>query len=211
VDPNDLPQTGGDLTIFGDNFPANPVVTVGAVHESVSSATSSEIDIMVAAITPGNYTVTVYNAGQTQSASLPNGLTIDGSGGTTTTTSAGGTTTTTAPGGATTTTAGGAGTTTTTSAGGSTTTTSAGGTTTTTANPATTTTAAGITTTTAQVTTTTGTGGTIAGPDGMTLAPVSGSNPIGGVTVGEWPAFTASQVVSDNGGPAGSAVDGVDV
>jgi subtilisin family serine protease len=211
VDPNDLPQTGGDLTIFGDNFPANPVVTVGAVHESISSATSTEIDIMVAAITPGNYTVTVYNAGQTQSASLPNGLTIDGSGGTTTTTSAGGTTTTTAHGGTTTTTAGGAGTTTTTSAGGSTTTTSAGGTTTTTANPATTTTAAGVTTTTAQVTTTTGTGGTIAGPDGMTLAPVSGSNPIGGVTVGEWPAFTASQVVSDNGGPAGSAVDGVDV
>jgi subtilisin family serine protease len=211
VDPNDLPQTGGDLTIFGDNFPANPVVTVGAVHESISSATSTEIDIMVAAITPGNYTVTVYNAGQTQSASLPNGLTIDGSGGTTTTTSAGGTTTTTAHGGTTTTTAGGVGTTTTTSAGGSTTTTSAGGTTTTTANPATTTTAAGVTTTTAQVTTTTGTGGTIAGPDGMTLAPVSGSNPIGGVTVGEWPAFTASQVVSDNGGPAGSAVDGVDV
>jgi hypothetical protein len=45
----------------------------------------------------------------------------------------------------------------------------------------------------------------------MTLAPVSGGNPIGGVTVGEWPAFTASQVISDNGGSAGSAVDGVDV
>jgi serine protease len=211
VDPNDLPQTGGDLSIFGNNFPANPIVTVGAVHESVSSATSSEIDIMVAAITPGNYTVTVYNAGQTQSASLPNGLTIDAAGGTTTTTSAGGTTTTTASGGTTTTTAAGAGTTTTTSAGGTTTTTSPGGTTTTTANPATTTTAAGVTTTTAQVTTTTGPGGTIAGPDGMTLVPVAGSNPIGGVTVGEWPAFTASQVISDNGGSAGSAVDGVDV
>ena len=211
VDPNGLPQTGGDLSIFGDNFPANPVVTVGAVHESVSSATSTEIDIMVAAITPGNYTVSVYNAGQTQSASLPNGLTIDGSGGTTTTTSAGGATTATTSGGTTTTTAGGAGTTTTTSAGGTTTTTSAGGTTTTTANPATTTTATGVTTTTAQVTTTTGLGATIAGPDGMTLAPVSGGNPIGGVTVGEWPAFTASQVISDNGGSAGSAVDGVDV
>ena len=83
--------------------------------------------------------------------------------------------------------------------------------TTTTANPATTTTAAGATTTTAQVTTTTGPGGTIAGPGGMTLAPVSGSDPIGGVTVGEWPAFTASQLISDNGGSAGSAVDGVDV
>jgi serine protease len=211
VDPNDLPQTGGDLTIFGDNFPANPVVTVGTVHENVSSATSSEIDIMVAAITPGNYAVTVYNAGQTQSASLPNGLTIDGSGGSPTTTLAGGTTTTAAPGGTTTTTAGGPGTTTTTSAGGTTTTTLAGGTTTTTGNPATTTTTAGVTTTTAQVTTTTGTGGTIAGPNGMTLEPVPGSNPIGGVTVGEWPAFTASQLVSDNGGPAGSAVDGVDV
>ena len=105
--PNELPQTGGDLSIFGNNFPSNPVVTVGAVHESVSNATSSEIDIMVAAITPGNYTVTVYNAAQTQSASLPNGLTIDGAGGTTTTTSAGGTTTTTAPGGTTTTTSGG--------------------------------------------------------------------------------------------------------
>jgi subtilisin family serine protease len=205
--PNELPQTGGDLSIFGNNFPSNPVVTVGAVHESVSSATSSEIDIMVAAITPGNYTVTVYNAGQTQSASLPNGLTIDGAGGTTTTTSAGGTTTTTAPGATTTTTSGGA--TTTTIAGGTTTT--AGAATTTTANPATTTTAAGVTTTTAQVTTTTGPGGTIAGPGGMTLAPVSGSNPIGGVTVGEWPAFTASQLISDNGGSAGSAVDGVDV
>jgi hypothetical protein len=45
----------------------------------------------------------------------------------------------------------------------------------------------------------------------MTLAPVQGSNPIGGVTVGEWPAFTASQVISDNGGSTGSAVDGVDV
>jgi subtilisin family serine protease len=211
VDPNGLPQTGGDLSIFGNNFPSNPVVTVGAVHESVSSATSSEIDIMVAAITPGNYTVTVYNAGQTQSASLPNGLTVDGSGGTTTTTSPGGTTTTTAQGGTTTTTAGGAATTTTTSAGGTTTTTAAGGTTTTTSNLATTTTAAGTTTTTAQVTTTTGPGGTIAGPDGMTLAPVSGSNPISGVTVGEWPAFTASQVISDNGGSAGSPVDGVDV
>jgi serine protease len=205
--PNGLPQTGGDLSIFGNNFPSNPVVTVGAVHESVSNATSSEIDIMVAAITPGNYTVTVYNAGQTQSASLPNGLTIDGAGGTTTTTSAGGTTTTTAPGGTTTTTSGGA--TTTTVAGGTTTT--AGATTTTTANPAPTTTAAGATTTTAQVTTTTGLGGTIAGPGGMTLAPVSGSDPIGGVTVGEWPAFTASQLISDNGGSAGSAVDGVDV
>jgi len=195
------------LSIFGNNFPSNPVVTVGAVHESVSSATSSEIDIMVAAITPGNYTVTVYNAGQTQSASLPNGFTIDGAGGTTTTTSAGGTTTTTAPGGTTTTTSGGA--TTTTIAGGTTTT--AGATTTTTANPATTTTAAGATTTTAQVTTTTGPGGTIAGPGGITLAPVSGSDPIGAVTVGEWPAFTASQLISDNGGSAGSAVDGVDV
>jgi hypothetical protein len=45
----------------------------------------------------------------------------------------------------------------------------------------------------------------------MTLVPVSGSNPIGGVTVGEWPAFTASQVISDNGGSAGSTVEGVDV
>jgi len=205
--PNGLPQSGGDLSIFGNNFPSNPVVTVGAVNESVSNATSSEIDIMVAAITPGNYTVTVYNAGQTQSASLPNGLTIDGAGGTTTTTSAGGTTTTTAPGATTTTTSGGA--TTTTVAGGTTTT--AGATTTTTANPATTTTATGATTTTAQATTTTGAGGTIAGPDGMTLAPVSGGDPIGGVTVGEWPAFTASQLISDNGGSAGSAVDGVDV
>jgi len=211
VDPNDLPQTGGDLSIFGNNFPSNPVVTVGAVHESVSSASSTEIDIMVAAITPGNYTVTVYNAGLTQSDSLPNGLTIDSSGGTTTTTSAGGTTTTTSPGGTTTTTAGAGGTTTTTSAGATTTTTSPGGTTTTTANPATTTTVGGTTTTTAQVTTTTGLGGTIAGPGGMTLAPVSGSNPVGGVSVGEWPAFTASQVISDNGGSAGSAVDGVDV
>jgi subtilisin family serine protease len=184
VDPPTLPQTGGDLSIFGNNFPSNPVVTVGAVHESVSSASSTEIDIMVAAITPGNYTVTVYNATQSQSASLPNGLTIDGAGGTTTTTSAGGTTTTTAPGG-------------------TTTTSSPGG--------ATTTTAPGATTTTAQVTTTTGPGGTIAGPDGMTLVPVSGSNPIGGVTVGEWPAFTASQVISDNGGSAGSTVEGVDV
>ncbi len=228
VDPNDLPQTGGDLSIFGNNLPANPVVSVGAVHESVSSASSSEIDIMVAAITPGNYTVTVYNAGQTQSASLPNGLTIDGTGGTTTTTAPGATTTTApgattttapgatttttaGPGGATTTTAGPGGATTTTAAGGTTTTTSSGGATTTTGPGGTTTTAPGATTTTAQVTTTTGAGGTIAGPNGMTLAPVPGSNPMGGVTVGEWPAFTASQVISDNGGPAGSAVYGVDV
>jgi subtilisin family serine protease len=202
VDPNDLPQSGGDLSIFGNNLPANPVVTVGSVHESVSSATSSEIDIMVGAITPGNYTVSVYNAGQTQSASLPNGLTIDGSGGATTTTSPGGTTTTTAPGGPTTTTSAG-GTTTTAAPGGTTTTTAPGGTTTTTSP--------GATTTTAQVTTTTGPGGTIAGPNGMTLAPVPGSIPMGDVTVGEWPAFTASQVISDNGASAGSAVYGVDV
>jgi hypothetical protein len=219
IDPNDLPQTGGDLSIFGNNFPANPVVTVGAVDEAVSSASSGEIDVMVAAITPGNYTVTVYNAGQTQSASLPNGLTIDGAGGTTTTggagatttTSPGATTTTTAGAGATTTTTSGSGATTTTTAG-VTTTTAAGATTTTTAaHPTTTTTAAAVTTTTAPVTTTTGPGGTITGPGGMTLAPVSGTDPISGVAVGEWPAVTANQINQGPGGSTGAAVTGVDV
>lgn len=218
VDPNELPATGGDLSIFGNNFPANPVVSVGAVDEAVSSATSSEIDIMVGAITPGNYTVTVYNAGRTQSASLPNGLTIDGAGGSTTTTSGSGattttaaraTTTTTGAGGSPTTTTSGNGTTTTTAAGATTTTSGAGGTTTTAA--ATTTTVPPTTTTTAQATTTTGPGGTITGPGGMTLAPVSGSDPISGVTVGEWPAFTANQVNQDPGGSVGAPVDGVDV
>ena len=207
VAPNSLPASGGDISIFGNNLPSNPVVTIGAVNAAVSRATSSEIDIMVGAMTPGTYNVTVYNANQSQHASLANAVTIDGSGGTTTTTAGGGTTTTAA--GATTTTA--AATTTTAAA----TTTTVAGTTTTTAGATTTTAAAttttSATTTTAPTTTTTLAGGNVVGPNGMVLAPVSGSNPLSAVPVGEWPAFTASQVLADNGQSAGTAVDGVDV
>ena len=155
-------------------------MTVGAELEAVSTATSTEIDVMVGAMPAGNYTVTVYNADKSQSASLLDGLTV-GTPGTTTTTAAGAKTTTTEGGAATTTT-----------------------------GAATSTTGAGTTTTRA-ATTTTGAGGTIAGPDGMVLAPVAAGDPISDIVVGEWPALTASQIISDNGAAAGSAVDGVDV
>ena len=210
VDPNSLPQSGGDVSIFGTNLPANPVVTVGSVDEAVSSASSTEIDVMVGAMTAGNYSVTVYNATQSQSSSLPDALTIGTP--STTTTSSGATTTTAAGGGSTTTTAGSG--TTTTTAGGTTTTTASGTTTTTSVSTSTTT---GATTTTAATTTTTGStattgpGGTVTGPDGMVLSPVSSSDPISTVPVGEWPAFTATQIIADNNASAGSPVDGVDV
>jgi hypothetical protein len=45
----------------------------------------------------------------------------------------------------------------------------------------------------------------------MTLAPVSGSDPISGVAVGEWPAITANQINQGPGGSTGAAVTGVDV
>jgi hypothetical protein len=45
----------------------------------------------------------------------------------------------------------------------------------------------------------------------MSLARVPSSNPFSAVSVGEWPVFTAAQILSDNGARAGSAVDGVDV
>ncbi|HMK97868.1 MAG TPA: S8 family serine peptidase [Acidimicrobiales bacterium] len=206
VDPNEIPTSGGDVTIFGANLPNNPVVTVGSVDEAVATASPTEIDVMVGAMSAGNYDVTVYNAAQTESATLPNGLTIGSPG--TTTTAAGGSTTTTAGGATTTTvhattTTAGPGTTTTTASNGTTSTTAAGGSTSTTSQP--------TTTTTTALTTTTGPGGTIVGPDGMTLAPVSANDPINSVPVGEWPAFTASQVIADNGAAAGSPVDGVDV
>jgi subtilisin family serine protease len=216
VDPNELAASGGDVSIFGSNLPADPVVTVGAELEAVSTATSTEIDVMVGAMPAGNYTVTVYNADKSQSASLLDGLTV-GTPGTTTTTAAGAKTTTTEGGAATTTTAGGAKTTTTeggaattTTPAGAKTTTTEGGAATTTTGAATSTTGAGTTTTRA-ATTTTGAGGTIAGPDGMVLAPVAAGDPISDIVVGEWPALTASQIISDNGAAAGSAVDGVDV
>lgn len=201
VDPNQLPQTGGNVTIFGNNLPANPVVTVGATYEAVGSASSTEIDISVGAMTPGNYTVTVYNATETQSAALLDGLTV---GSPTTTTTAGATTTTSGSG--TTTTVTTAPTTTT----AATTTTTSATTTTATTVAGTTTTTMATTTTTSQATTTTGPGGTIV-YNGMTLSPVSSGQALSSVPVGEWPAFTASQVNQDNGAVSGTAVDGVDV
>jgi hypothetical protein len=45
----------------------------------------------------------------------------------------------------------------------------------------------------------------------MELSPVSSSDPISTVPVGEWPAFTATQIIADNNASAGSPVDGVDV
>jgi hypothetical protein len=214
VVPNQVAATGGDVSIFGTNLPSNPVVTVGGVDEAVANATSTEIDIMVGAMTAGTYTVTVYNATQSQSASLANSLTIGTTSGTTTTTAAGGTTTTSA----------GATTTTTTTTSPTTTTTAAGGVTTTTAGATTTTTTAGTTTTvasttstsastttTARVTTTTGAGGTIDLPNNLVVTSVPSGDAISTVPVGEWPAFTASQVIADTGESAGAPVPGVDV
>ena len=62
IAPPILAATGGSVSIFGNNLPPNPAVTVG-VGAAVQDATSSEIDVLVGAMTPGNYTVTVYNAG----------------------------------------------------------------------------------------------------------------------------------------------------
>ena len=206
--PNQLPAGGGSLSIFGNNLPSNPVVTVGAVGEAVASASPTQIDVSVAAMTPGTYPVTVYNAMQTQQATYPAGVTIgSGSGGSTTTTSAtgGGATTTTTTASTATTTSAGATTTTTT---GALTTTTAP--VTTTSPPAAATTTAPATTTSSGQTTTTGPGGTIA-VNGMTLAPVGAGDPVANVPVGEWPAFTAAQINYDIGAPLGTAVDGVDV
>ncbi len=209
VSPNQLPTSGGQVQVFGNNLPPNPVVEVGSQGEAVTSATSTEVDVTVGPMLAGTYSVTVYNSTQTQSASLSAALTI-GSGSGTTTTTAAGTTTTTAGSGTTTTTAG----TTTTSSTPTTvvgTTTTTTGATTTTSAAGTTTTTAGTTTTTALATTTTGTGGTISQPNGSVLAPVAPSDSIGTVSVGEWPAFSASQIIADSGGSPGSSVPGVDV
>jgi subtilisin family serine protease len=222
VVPNELPADGGEVSLFGSGFPANPVVDAGSVGQPVNSASTTDIEIWVGPMSAGTYDVTVYNATQTQCAELPQALTIDPASDGTTTTQAGGATTSTTSQ-ATTTTAGSSTTvaTTTTSTGaGGTTTTTGGGTTTSTSAGATTTTApggggattsstsgTGATTTTSHATTTTSPGMVI-GPGGMLLAPLSSNNALNGVSVGEWGAFDAAQLT---GGNPGSAVDGVDV
>jgi hypothetical protein len=45
----------------------------------------------------------------------------------------------------------------------------------------------------------------------MTLAPPAAADPLDNVGVGEWGAFTASQINADNGAVTGTAVDGVDI
>jgi hypothetical protein len=45
----------------------------------------------------------------------------------------------------------------------------------------------------------------------MTLAPVSSSDAISSIAVGEWPAFTVAQILADTGGNPGAAVAGVNV
>jgi serine protease len=215
VSPNQLATTGGAIQIFGNNLPTNPIAQVGVTYWPATWVSSTEVDVTVGAMSSGTYSVTVYNANQTQSATLNAALTIGSGSGTTTTTAGGGTTTTSSSGATTTTNA----TTTTTTNGttttGATTTTTAGGTTTTSAGTTTTTngttTTGATTTTTSQGTTTTGPGGTINGPGGTTLAPVPSSDSINTVAPGEWPAFSASQIISDNNQSPGSTVDGVDV
>jgi len=179
VSPDQLPTSGGEVQVFGNNLPANPIVYVGNQGEPVSTSSSTEIDVTVPAMLAGTYSVTVYNSTKSQSAALPRALTI-GSGTAATTTPAGSTTTST---------------TTTTTA--STTTTTAGTTTT--------------TTTTTAGTTTTGPGGPLGETGGAVLAPVPSGSLISTVNVGEWPAFSAAQIIFDNGGSPGSAVPGVDV
>lgn len=235
VAPNSLPAGGGDLSIFGNNLPPNPVVMVGAVDAAVSNATSGEVDVMVGPMPSGQYAVTVYNAAQTQSASLSDAVTVgSGGGGGAGTTSTSAVTTTsltvTTTSSAVTTTGGPAPSTvpttslpTTTSLAGTSTsvappttlpatTTTALPSVTTTSTPVTSTSSASTTTGVGAVTTTTaGPGGTVVGPDGMVLAPVAATDTLSGLSVGEWPALTASQLIADNGQSAGSAVSGVDV
>jgi hypothetical protein len=171
VSPDQLPTSGGEVQVFGNNLPANPIVYVGDQGEPVSTSSSTEIDVTVPATLAGTYSVTVYNSTKSQSAALPRALTI-GSGTAATTTPAGGTTT-------------------------STTTTTAGTTTT--------------TATTTAGTTTTGPGGPLGETGGAVLAPVPSGSLISTVNVGEWPAFSAAQIIFDSGGSPGSAVPGVDV
>jgi hypothetical protein len=71
-----LTGTGGSLRVLGTNFPSNPVVMLGAVTATVTSSSSTEIDVQVGCIAAGNYGVTVYNASQSQSASFPGAVEV---------------------------------------------------------------------------------------------------------------------------------------
>ncbi|MGC8627267.1 MAG: hypothetical protein ACP5VR_06855 [Acidimicrobiales bacterium] len=211
VTPNQLPTSGGEVQIFGNNLPVNPIVYVGNQGEPVSMSSTSEIDATVPAMQSGTYNVTVYNAAQSQSATLTDALVIGSGTNVTTTTTAPATTTTTVPK-----TVAPIETTTTTVP---TTVTTAPATTTTTAQPTTTTTtiATTITTTTVATTTTTlpgfvdGPDGTIDETDGVVLVPAASGSSITSVNTGGWAAITANQVVSDNNEKPGSSVLGTDL
>src|SRR5579875_787834 len=229
VSPNQLPLSGGDIQVFGNNLPPNPVVDVGDQGEAVTAATSTEIDVTVGAMSAGAYSVTVYNATKSQSATLSAALTIGPA-----TPSTAAPSTTTSPGVSTSTTSQPPPTT----GSGSTTIPTATRTSSTTAvvapaitalSPSTSsttvapTTAAASTTTapvsspTTPATTAAPPGGFSPGPggapsyDGATLQPVPTSSTLDVVAPGSWPAFSASQIITDNGQAPGSTVMGVDI
>jgi subtilisin family serine protease len=70
VAPNVLPASGGDLSIFGSDLPANPTVEVGGYDVAVSFSSSTEIDLMVGAMPPGTYSVTVSSSSGAKSVTL---------------------------------------------------------------------------------------------------------------------------------------------
>ena len=97
VTPNTLSTAGGDLTVFGSALPQNAVVKVGANYEPVLDQEPGYLDFVVVPLAPGTYAVTVWNAQQAASDTLPQALTVTSTGlpsgsgvSATTTTTAGG-------------------------------------------------------------------------------------------------------------------------
>jgi hypothetical protein len=80
VTPNTLSTAGGDLTVFGSALPQNAVVKVGASYEPVLEQEPGYLDVVVVPLAPGTYTVTVWNAQQAASDTLPQALTVTSTG-----------------------------------------------------------------------------------------------------------------------------------
>ena len=206
VSPDSLGTSGGDMTVFGNALPTNAVVEVGSTYEAASQPIPHEIDVTVGALLPGLYSLTVCDAAETLCDVLPDAVQITSSGGgsspTTSTSTTAATTTTGTPG-----TAGTSSTTTTVLSGSSTTsaqasttvpagtsTTAPPQTTTSTAAPSATTSSPATTVSTVATTTTTTPDGTpFAIANGLTIASLSNSYGVTGISPGTWGALACQQ------------------